>query len=284
MVKIITDTAVSLPPDLIQKYDITLLGGYITFGAERFTDYYEMSPDDFYRKLQTSSEPPSVVDPTPDEFRVIYRAAIMRYRDQPILSIHCTGKMATTVQSARVAASSFPDAHIRIIDTESVGAAQGLMVLEAARMAVAGTSVDEIVQRLQFIRGKMQLFFTLDTLDYVARSGRVGPVARLVGNLFEIKPILTIRNGVVEPYSQQRTRMRAIESLVEMVTTGAGPGSGARVGVMHAACEEDARSLSEQIRAAISPDILIVSPLGAGVGAVAGPGALGVCWYVPPKV
>jgi DegV family protein with EDD domain len=283
MIKIITDTAVSLPPDLIEQHDITMLGGYIMFGAERFADYYEITNEEFYHKLKTSPHHPENVDPTPDEFRVIYRAAVMRYPGVPILSIHCTGKLSTTVQSARVAAAAFPDANIRIFDTESVGAAQGLMVLEAGRMSQAGASIDEILQRLQFIRSKMQVFFTLDTLDFVARSGRVDQISRMFGNLFEIKPILTLREGAVEPYGQERTRLRAIESLLEMVTTGAGPNSNAHVGVMHAACENEGRALGDRIRRAISPEVHLVTELGPGVGVSAGPGALGVCWYVPPR-
>jgi DegV family protein with EDD domain len=282
MIKIVTDTAVSLPPEIVKQYDITLLGGYVYFGDQRYTDYFELTSEQFYQMLAKSHDQPVVVDPKPDAFKVIYRSLLLRHPGVEIISIHCTGELATTVDVARVAAASFPEAHIRIFDTLSVGAAQGLMVWEAAAMAADGASAQAILQRLGTMRDNVPLFFTLDTLNFVARSGRVGPIERLVGNLLDVKPVLTLREGRVELYAQHRSRSRALDALRDMAIEAGRGRPHVRLAVMHADCEADARKLADEVNFVLQADVLLVSALGAGIGAAAGPGALGICWYVPP--
>ncbi len=282
MIRIVTDTAVSLPPEVIHEHQITLLGGYIIFGDEKLVDYFQIGPEEFYERLADSPGLPTVEDPGPDEFKVLYRSLIQRFPEAELLSIHCTSKMAATVNSARVAAASFPGVTIRLFDTLSIGAAQGLMVWEAARLADSGAAMDDIITRLVEMRDAMKFYFALDTLEFVARSGRVGPVERLVSGLLDIKPVLTLREGMVEPFGQQRSRAKALESLRDMVLKEGMGRSGLRIGVMHAACEADARDIAGDVERLLKPEVMLVSPLSPGIGATTGPGALGVCWYAPP--
>jgi fatty acid kinase fatty acid binding subunit len=281
MIKIVTDTAVSLPPEVIREFEITILGGHIHFGEEKFADYFEMGPDEFYQRLTDSRIPPTYEDPSPDAFRVIYRSLLQRYEGIEILSLHCTSKMASTMGAARYAAASFPGVSIRLFDTLSVGAAQGLMVWEAAHLAAAHAEMNDILARLEHMREHTKLFFTLDTLEFVARSGRVGPLERVIGNLLNIKPVLTIQDGMIELHSQQRTRAKALASLRDLALGECLGQPHLRMGVMHAACEGDARELADDLKRVLHPEVMLVSPLSAGVGANAGPGALGVCWYSP---
>src|SRR5574341_1522709 len=210
MIRIITDTAVNLPPEVLREHPITLVPGLIHFGRQVFVDHFEMSPAQFYERMVGTHEAPTATDPTAEDFKVIYRSLLAADSRGSLLSIHCSGALAQTVESARVAAASFPDAHIRIFDTQSVSAAQGLMVWEAARMAAGGAALSDILMRLFSVREGISVYFILDTLEFLARSGRMGRVAWMVGNLLDIKPVLTLRNGMVEPVDQPRSRAKAV--------------------------------------------------------------------------
>jgi DegV family protein with EDD domain len=281
MIKIVTDTAVSLPPDVIKRYDITLLAGYIQFGEERFVDHFELTHEQFYERLVSSSELPQSIDPTPDEFKVLYRSLLGQRPDASILSIHCTGQLATTAEAARIAAASFPGASIHVFDTLSLGGGQGLMVWEAAVMASNGATLQDILRRLSAMRSDVRRFFTLDTIDYLARSGRVGQFERLLGTLLDVKPVLTLADGRLQPYSQHRTRVRALEALRDMVVEAGQGKPRFRVGVVHANCPDDAKRLADELDFVLKPETMFVGMVSVGVGAVSGPGGLGVCWYAP---
>lgn len=281
MISIVTDTAVSLPQSVIDDFQITLLGGHLRFGTDRYADYFEMKPADFYARLETSPDIPTYEDPQPDAFKVIYRSLLQRIPTADILSIHCTGRLSTTIGAARVAAVSFPNTTIRLFDTLSVGAAQGLMVWEAAKLARDGMLIDDIIDRLSSMRDRTRLYFTLNTLEFVKRSGRVGRVEQMVGDLLEIKPILTLHDGSVETFAQYHTRTKALEALRDMVIKDCLGHHAAKIGVMHAACETEAQDIADDLQRVLHPEIVLVSSLGAGVGASAGPGALGVSWYYP---
>jgi len=282
MIKIVTDTAVSLPPDLTKQHEITLLGGYVQFGEERFADHFEISGEQFYQKLLSARVAPVSIDPTPDAFKVIYRSVLTRFPGAEIVSVHCTSQLSTVVEAARVAAASFPGESIHIFDTLSVGGAQGLMVLEAAQLAERGTPVEGILARLTYMRPHVMQLFTLDTLDFLALSGRVGQVGRLIGNLLDVKPVLALVDGRIEPHSQYRSRARVLEALRDTVIE-AGQGRGRiRMGVVHADCLADAERLAGELDFVLKPELLFVSEVSIGVGAVSGPGGLGVAWYIEP--
>jgi DegV family protein with EDD domain len=146
-------------------------------------------------------------------------------------------------------------------------------------MAASGEPMSSILARLTGFRDRMQMLFMLDTLDYLARSGRVGPVTRLVGNLLDFKPLLTLRDGQIEFHGRVRHRAQALETLRDSVVSSVGGRPGARIGVMHAACAPDAQALADQLREALNPETILIGQVGAGVGANSGPGAIGVCWY-----
>lgn len=281
MIKIVTDTAISLPPEIVKRYDITLLGGYVQFGEERFADHFEISGEQFYEKLVNSRVAPVNIDPTPDAFKVIYRSLLTREPGADILSLHCTSQMSTTVEAARVASASFPGESIRIFDTLSVGGGQGLMVWEAARMAEQGAAAAEIIRKLTEMRPQVGQYFTLDTLDFLALSGRVGPIERLLGNLLDVKPVLVLADGRIQPHSQHRSRARVIEALRDMVIQAGQGHHDIRIGVVHAACLEEAQRLADELNFVLRPEVLFVGDVSIGVGAVSGPGGLGVCWYIP---
>jgi DegV family protein with EDD domain len=279
MIKIVTDTAVSLPQDVVDQYDITLLGGYVQFGDERFADHFELTGEQFYEKLVSSPIAPQIVDPTPDAFKVIFRSLLTREPGAEILSINCSSQLATTVEAARVAAASFPDATIKVFDTLTMGGAQGLLIWEAAAMAAQGASLDDIVRRLTDMRPEVKFFFSLDTLDFLARSGRVGPLERMLGNMLDVKPVLTMLDGRIKPHSQYRSRTRVLEALRDMVIEAGRGRHRVRVCITHANCLDDAKRMANELDFVLKPEVIFIGEVSIGVGAVSGPGGFGVCWY-----
>jgi DegV family protein with EDD domain len=131
------------------------------------------------------------------------------------------------------------------------------------------------------MRDKVEMYVVVDTLTYLAKGGRVGPVARLAGGLLDVKPILRVKGGVVQSFAQYRTRARALIELEQIAMAKCSGKSGVRIGVMHAVCEDDAKQLAESIKRKLSPDALTIAEIGPAVGAHTGPGAIGLAWYVP---
>lgn len=279
--RIVTDTAVSLPDEVIEEYNITLVPGYVVIDGKRYVDYFELSRAEFYRLLETSSELPEAIDANVDDFKNLYRALLSADPYSPIVSLHVSGKLAQTADAARQAAASFPDAAIRIFDTNTVAAAQGLMVWEAARMADAGNSLSAILMTLSHMRDGMQTYFVLDTLEYLRRGGRVNTLQAMLGSLLDIKPLLTLRDGLVLEAGQHRSRARALEALEQLVIDSGKDRAGLKIGVVHALCEDEARKLAYSLGEALQPENIMVAELSGGVGSNTGPNALGVCWYAP---
>jgi DegV family protein with EDD domain len=173
----------------------------------------------------------------------------------------------------------FPDSNIRIFDTRSASLGQGLAVLEAARMIEAGQPLSAILDRLKTLRDRMQVAFVVDTLEFLAKGGRIGRAANLIGSMLDIKPVLRMVNGVVESHDRYRTRRRALEALSEIVLHDVEGKSGIMLGIIHSIAEAEAQKLADSLCARVTPDIFMISELGPAIGVHAGPGTIGVCWY-----
>ncbi len=282
-IRIVTDTATNLPRAIIDEFQIMIVSGTISFGAETFLEYPDLKIDDFYRRLIASKTPPVGRDPNVLDFKKEYTRLLGEQPDTTILSIHVSEALGTAISAARQAAALLPMANIRLFDSRNVSLGQGLMVWEAARMAKAGARVEEILQRLAMMRERTELFVLVDTLEYLAKGGRVGPVARLVGGLLNVKPILTLKDGLVQSHSQYRTRARGMAELKQFALAKCEGVDGLRMGIMHALCEDDARQLADEFQKKLQPELLTISDIGPAVGANTGPGAIGVAWFAPPK-
>jgi DegV family protein with EDD domain len=157
------------------------------------------------------------------------------------------------------------------------------MINEAARMAKDSKPMEDILKRLEDMRTGTQVYTALDTLDYLAKSGRIGRAARLMGTVLDIKPILTLKNGAIDAFDRQRSRPRALATLRELAVKASKGRKGTQIGIMHAASQDDARKMADELRAELNPEVLIISDIGPSVGVYVGPGAIGVAWYAPPQ-
>jgi DegV family protein with EDD domain len=279
MVKIITDTTACLPDEIIQKYQIPVVPQVINFGTESFYEGREIDMDTFLRRLRSSTELPKTAAPPPELFVELFEQFIPA--GEPILCIHPSAEVSGTVRSATVAARDFPEADIRIIDTRTVASTLGVMVEKAAQWAVEGKTADQIVQSLEQMAGTSRIFFLVDTLDYLAKGGRIGGASKLIGTLLQIKPILVFQNGIVDQYERERTQKRALQRVIQLVvdqidTSGAGYPT-----VLHADAYAEAQQLSQSLAQILVEDDIPIYDMPPAIVTHAGPGVLGVGFFRP---
>jgi DegV family protein with EDD domain len=253
---------------------------YVRFGDESFRDYVELSPAEFYARLRVSAETPTTSQPTPGDFADVYRQLLHYDR---IYSLHIAGRLSGTVQSARTAAAEIGD-RIRVVDTETASAAVALLGLAIQRRLERGTTDEEIESVIELHRSTAELIFTLDTLDYLARGGRIGRAAAWAGQLLKVKPILTIRGGEVVPLKRVRGNQRAFQEFVAAFEAGSSDGPGLRTAIAHADAPGRADALKEMVRRTRpNARLELATSLGPVVGTHAGPGTVGLFWFTDPE-
>jgi DegV family protein with EDD domain len=263
-------------PEAPQRYpNWRIVPLYVRFGAESFRDYVELGPDEFYARLRQSPVTPTTSQPTPGDFRAVYDELAGYAR---VYSLHIAGALSGTVEAAR-AAAEFGD-RVRVVDTETASAAVAMLGLSVQRRLERGTTDEEIDALVQRHRRDSQLIFTLDTLDYLARGGRIGRAAAWAGQLLKVKPILTIRGGEVIPLKRVRGNQRAFQEFIDAFDAGSGGGPNLRVSIAHADAPDRAEALRELVRRTRpEAQLELVTTLGPVVGTHAGPGTVGLFWF-----
>jgi DegV family protein with EDD domain len=197
-----------------------------------------------------------------------------------VIVVAPTGKASGTIRSAQTAAMDFPNLDIRLVDTQTISCNLGSLVLVADEMAKAGKTTNEIVARLNEMIPCGQLYFVVDTLEYLAKGGRIGGAKKLLAELLEIKPILQIKSGQVEPFEQQRTKKRALARLVEVAAEQCRGGEEAHLCVLQVAAEDEAAALVQELKARIPVSHIPVYRLPPAIVVHSGPKALGVGFFV----
>ena len=247
---------------------------YVNFGTESFRDGVDLTAEQFYARLPTSPTLPTTSQPTPADFRAAYDELGGYER---ILSIHIAASLSGTFQSAGIAA----DERVRTIDSETASAGIAMLAFAIQRRLERGTTdedVDALVARYKASHG---LLFTVDTLEFLARGGRIGRAKAFAGELLNVKPILSIRDGEVVPVKRVRGNRKAFQEFVDAVQTQTVDGPGLRFGIAHADAPERAAELVKMVRD-LRPQatIEIETTLGAVIGAHSGPGCVGFFWFV----
>lgn len=289
-IKILSDTTAELPRTLCQQRDIHIVSQYIHFGENTFRDELDISAAEFYKKQAQADELPKTSAPPPADFLPHFEQWLQADPGCTIFCVHPSSEVSGTVRSALTAREEilegFPEADIRVIDTRVVSVGLGLMVLTAADLAQAGAEPAELETTLDLMRDSMRTYFVVNTLEYLAKGGRIGRASHLMGSLLDIKPILKLQDGVVESHSKARTRKKSLTHMIDLVVEAAeslkqGDGK-IQLGVAHADCEQEARQLTETLNNAIKPDFSLFTVNGPAIGVHAGPGSLAVsCTSVP---
>jgi DegV family protein with EDD domain len=249
---------------------------YVRFGDQSYRDYVELGPDEFYARLRTADELPTTSQPTPGDFLAAYEELGAYER---IYSLHISAKLSGTFESARTAASELGD-KVRMVDTETASAAITMLGLAIQRRLERGTTDEEIAALVERYKDEHRLLFTVDTLEFLAKGGRIGRAAKFAGQMLHIKPILTIDDGEVLPLKRVRGNQKAMQEFVSEFTEGSTDEPGLRVGIAHADAPERATALVKMVRD-VRPhaEIETVTTLGAVVGTHAGPGTVGFFWF-----
>ena len=246
---------------------------YVNFGTESYRDGVDLTAEEFYARLPGATEMPTTSQPTPADFRAAYEELGAYER---ILSLHIAAKLSGTFQSATLAA----DERVRTIDTETASAGITLLALAIQRRLEEGTTDEEVDALVAAYKPAHGLLFTVDTLEFLARGGRIGRAKAFAGELLHVKPILSIRDGEVEPIKRVRGNRKAFQEFVDALQSGTRDAPTLRIGIAHAAAPERATQLVKMVRD-LRPhaDIEIETMLGAVIGAHAGPGTVGFFWY-----
>lgn len=276
-VAIVTDSISSMTQAMGRDYGVHVVPIHIIFGAEAYCDDIDLDAESFYRRLRSNRQMPTTSQPTALEFQQAY-AAVSRQADA-IVSIHASKEVSATVDSARAARKEFPDVPIHVIDCRTLSMGQGLIVIAAARAASEGKSAEEITQLVEGLISKTYVLFTVETLEYLRRGGRIGGATALLGAALKIKPVLHIEGGRVEPLEKPRTRTRAVARLLDLMAERVGASDAVHTAVLHCDASGEAEHLAEQVAARFKCAELITVEAGPTIGAHGGPGTLGLTFY-----
>jgi DegV family protein with EDD domain len=277
-IKVVTDSACDLSPATVDEHGVAVVPLMIRFGSEEFVDGVELSTKEFWDRVLTGSEMPATAAPAPGAFSQAFLNAAEEGHDG-VLCVTLSSGLSATYQAACAGADAVSGrVPVRVVDSLSATLGQGLLVLAAAELAAAGTTLDDAAARIEDMRARTHVYGVVDSLDHLKRGGRIGGAAHLVGSLLSIKPVIEVRAGVVEVESKQRTRSRSLQYLASKARQAAGL---ERLGVANGAAP-DIDDVLDQVRQADPAHPLVVGDLGPVVGSHAGPGAVGLCFITKP--
>src|SRR5919201_596726 len=280
----VTDSTAGLPVDQVEKYRVTVVPLQVIFGTETFRDGIDLTEDQFFERLKAAKKLPTTSQPTTGDFEDAYRKLLDDPNVDSIISVHISSGLSGTYGAAAAAADRLTEHNakkITVIDSLSGYMGEGLMVINGARAAEQGKSHDEVVKLIERMIPRMQVLLLVDTLEYLQRGGRIGGAQALIGGLLNVKPILHVHGGRLEPLERVRTRRKAMERLAEIggEATGGPQGTPCQVVVGHAQAAEDARTLSRLVHEKMNVVEEFSSPLGPVISTHTGPGVLGFVYY-----
>ena len=282
-VAVVTDSCASIPESLIQALKIHWVPYYIHRGQEVLRDLVTAQRDAFYRWLPTASELPKTACPGPGDYLQVYERLAEEEGVEEIVSIHMTSKGSGAYQAAKLAQSDLrerlPNLRLEVIDTLNVSMCQGWMVVEAARAALAGQTLQDVVDQVKAMIPVTHMIQTADTLKYLYMGGRIGKAKHMVASLLRIKPLIGMEEGIIVPLGQARSRRKAYEMMVDLVESAVGPGAAIKVAYVHAAAQEEVDRLRDLAEARLNSVESLVAELSPALGVHTGPGTMGLCYY-----
>jgi DegV family protein with EDD domain len=277
MLKIVMDTAGDLPTGWQESYDINLIPINIIHNGQNFLQGIDIQYDDFYRIMESSDVLPSTSQPTPYQFVEFYRR--IAKPEDTVLSIHVTERLSGTMDSARKAAQELKgELNIIPYDSSSGTICMGMLAREAREMDRTGKSIEEILARLDVIREQMELVFTVDTLKFASMSGRVKHLQFAIASMLNVKPIIELKNGLLEMGEKVRSRNKSIELLLEKMKQKFGD-QRIIIGVVHAHDPQSGLELMGKVISQLNCSEAIFGEISISLAAHFGPGTLGLAAY-----
>ncbi|MEL7589958.1 MAG: DegV family protein [Anaerolineaceae bacterium] len=275
-VAVVTDGACSLAPAQGEQLGVHIAPVYITFEEETFRAGIDLDDEGFYRLLRASKKLPTTAQPTVADFLKLYEK--IAEEAEEIVTIVISHHMSATLQSAEMAKEQFDKVPVHIIDSESVSLGLGMMAIAAARAAEEGLDARAVLDLVENIKQKINVIFTVNTLEYLHKGGRIGGGTAFLGAALDIRPILYIKDGRIEPLERQRTRKRSISRMVEIMEQKVGK-KPVHVAILHGNVPEESHQLEQTIRSKFDCVEILNSDMGPVIGVHAGPGTLGLVFY-----
>ena len=277
MLRIVMDGAGDVPAGWEDQYGIHILPLNVQFGEQTFTQGKGFTLDDFYRMVREKRMIPKTSLPSIGQIKDFYRS--IAQQGDTILSIHISSKLSGTYNTVKAAASELADEYnIIVFDSLAGSAAQAFMAREARIMAQAGAGMDQIVRRLEIIRQRITIIFTLDSLEFAVLSGRISTLKSLLVTALQLKPVILLRDGLLDVVDKVRTRTRALDHILDMANQRLG-GCTVNLAVVHAEDAQTARKILERVRGLFQVQECFVADLSIPVAANLGPGAIGIVAY-----
>lgn len=276
-IALVTDSTTCLTPELLEKHNIHIIPLKVHWGGQTFLDGIDLTPSEFYSRLEHTKSLPTTSQPSPQDFLELFERLAPDYDDFLVMLI--SSGISGTVDSAMSAAAEFSTKPVEVIDTQLAAGSQAMVVLAAARAVEKGASLQDAAATVQRVIANMHVFFTVDTLEYLHKGGRIGGASRYLGTLLDVKPVLFLNpEGKIDALERVRTRRKALDRLVELLADNAA-GKPAHLSVFHAAAQQAAQEVLE--RASIQMNCLdsLLLDLSPVIGSHVGPGTIGVAVY-----
>jgi DegV family protein with EDD domain len=275
---IVTDSTAYIPTSLVEQYKITVAPQVLIWGDETYRDGVDIQPDEFYTRLKTAK-----VMPTTSQVPVVTLKEIFEQfvaQGDEVLGVFISSKFSGTMQSAIQACEALGSAasKVTLVDSQASAMALGFQALAAARAAVAGASMAELKQLMEKSREHIGVYFAVDTLEFLHRGGRIGGGQRFIGSALNLKPILALRDGRIEAEDRVRTKSKALDRVLELVTKDVKGKSNIRLATVHANAEAEAAQLLERAVREVGAVESVLASLSPVVGAHTGPGTVGLAF------
>jgi len=280
-VAILTDSTASIPEKMLKELNIHTVAYYIHRGQEVLRDLVTIQREEFLNWLRTARVLPTTASPGPGDYLEAYRSLAEKGSDG-IVSIHMTSKGSGAYQAATVAQSMMQEqgsaVRIEVIDTRNVSLCQGWMAIEAARFALAGLRLDEIVERVKNMIPITRMVQTADTLKYLYMGGRIGKAKHLVGTLLNIKPLIGMEDGIIVPLGTARSRGQAYQMMVDKIEEAVGK-SKIKIAYVHAGARQEVEKIKKMVEVRLNAVESVIAELSPALAVHTGPGTAGLCYY-----
>ncbi|MEP7357457.1 MAG: DegV family protein [Anaerolineales bacterium] len=272
----VTDSTAYMPPDLLQQYNIHVVPNVVNWGTQTYRDGVDITSSEFFERLKSDPVMPTTAVSGIGDFRDVYERAAKTA--DAVIGVHLSARLSGTYSAAVQAQAMLPQYKITVIDSNATAMALGFVILAAARASQAGGSVADAIAAANQAIPKVGVIFTVQTLDFLRRGGRIGGAQAFIGSLLDMKPILELRDGRVEPVERVRTKKKAVERVLDMViakTKGQHP---IRLATLHAAAPEEAKALLALAKERLGADEDIFSEVSPTVATHTGPGTVGLAF------
>lgn len=276
-VAIVVDSTAYIPQALVEQYQIYVIPLLVNWSGDSLRDNVDITPDNFYQRLENAKEMPSTSQPSAGEFFDLYSK--VAEEAESIVSIHISSELSGTIASAHAAAKLMGDFPIEIVDSLSTSMGLGFMALAAARSVENGADLKAAAAAARALIPLVRVVFVVDTLEFLHRGGRIGGAQRLFGSMLSIKPLLELQEGKIEALEKVRTKRKAVQRLLDITAESCAGKGKIHAAVANASTPQEAQSVADELQKLLDPAELYIVDLSPVIGTHTGPGALGIAWY-----